>query len=44
MTLLQIDNLIAVLKQHKAYNPNMSLEDALATRAAIRDELASRSK
>jgi len=35
MTLLQIDNLIALLKQQNVYDPSMSLKEALALRAAL---------
>jgi hypothetical protein len=36
MTLLQLDNIIAALKQHNAYDPNMKLETAMALVKRIR--------
>ena len=36
MTLLEIDNLIAALKQHRSYDPTMKLESAMALMKRIR--------
>ena len=37
MNLLQIDNLIAGLKQNASYNPQMTLKDAIAVMASVRE-------